>query len=404
MVKKNESLLTELKVSHHNFTFIGKARVNDDSFKGASNKEGKTWYHVNSNFGVETTAGNIVYPRIWGGYKLDNPILMVQSKQKGERITIPYEHRNKKELLKNVADYSFMTAGIEQEENGRVIYHKFIDSIDFENYLSEHLKDGMDIKVIGSVDYSPGKEEGQVYTNYDISGVYLNREYEKDGKTFPKQEPRATLYQAYLADDSTLEKGWEKQFKKDGEIAIQLYVPQYLSQIRNEQGTFVNWKKTSPVVQTVTFKDTMAKDVDSAIKFLGGLLKVKSGVVREISMYVDIVDGYQEQEMKEYGVSDEMKYLIDMGIITEDEIESQMTVRKTRVRENVYRTVSVTKGEDGSPVIESFDKYEEGVLVMPSFDDGDEEDNTSFNDDEEESFEEPDTEIPTEVDFDGLFN
>lgn len=381
MAKKDVELLDELKPLHHNFTFIGVARVGENSFGGASVKEGKTWYHVNSNFGVETKPGNIVYPRIWGGYKLDNPNLMVQSKSKtGERITIPWESRKDEKLLKNVSKYAFFKVGIKQDEDGKMEYAQFISAIDFEDYLATNLKDGMEVIVNGSVEYSPGDED-RTYVNYEIQSVYLNREKEKDGETIPMSEHKAEIYQTYLADDTTLDRGWEKTLRNDGELVVRLYVPQYLSTIKNPQGGYSDWKKTSPVLQQVTFK--AGDKPDAAIKMIKKYCDVKEGIVRESTFYVEAVDGYSEQEVEELDITKDMQELIDMGIMTKEEIKSQVTVRKTRVSENVFSKPSIKLNDEGKPALEVFDdKYSPEALIIPSLgasEDDEEESNEEYN-------------------------
>ena len=75
MAKEKVELLTELKQGASQFTLVGKAVIKDGALKGVLQKEGKTWRHVNSSFGVDTGDGNSVYARIWGGYKTDKPTL-----------------------------------------------------------------------------------------------------------------------------------------------------------------------------------------------------------------------------------------------------------------------------------------------------------------------------------------
>lgn len=406
MAKEKAELLDELKIGKRSFNFIGKVKVNDDTFKEASSKEGSTWLGVNNQIGIETTAGNILYARVQGGYKLDNPTLFASKKDDFKsKLTIPYESRFNEALLKQVADFAFMNAGIEKDENGKRIYKRFLNAIDFSEYLKENLKDGTQVRIIGEVDYSPGKED-TTYTNYNIKGIYLNEAYIKDGEEVPAKAPSSLIHQSYLVDNSTLEKGWETEFKKNGQITLQLYVPQYLSKIKNAQGQFVEWKKITPIVQPVVFKSSaLAKDDESAIKVIKKLFAVKSGV-REVVLYVNVIDGYVETGKIEYEISPEMRDLIDMGLISEDEIAAQVTVRKNRVHELSFFKPSIKQNEDGTVLLEVFDKYEEKVLVLPSLDDEDEEDedNEAYNS-EAESFEEPEDDTPKgELDFMSMFN
>ena len=180
MAKDQTELLTELKNGSNSFSLIGKVKLVEGGFGGAVQKEKSNWLGVNSKFGVEISDGNVVYPAVRGGYMLDNPVLKKFGKEKGTGlVSIPYAKRHDENILSGLAQYVFMRGAISKDETGRPEVKKFIDAIDFEAYLAENLYDGMDVKVNGNVEYSPGKED-EVYRNYTVTSIYLNEEYKKN--------------------------------------------------------------------------------------------------------------------------------------------------------------------------------------------------------------------------------
>lgn len=403
MAKEKQELMNDLQNGIHSFTLIGKVKLLEkNGLKGPSNKEGKTWYSVNSSFGVEIGDGNIVYPRINGGYSLDNPFLKRFSKKSKEMITIPYADRHNENLLKNCADSVFLRGGLAKGEDGKPVLERFIDAIDFEAYLAEHLTDGLDIKVMGTVEYSPGEN---VYRNYEVSSVFLNEEYQKGEETIPKKDPIAFIRQTYLLDDSALEKGWEKEYKETGETNVSVYVPQYLSKRRKADGTYAEWKKTSPIPQNIVFKNTAFGEnisLESQLKLANLLFSVKRGKVRELNLFVSINEGYSTQT-GDIEISAEMQELIDMGLVSEDEIKTQVTVRGSRISELLYSKPVFVKDDDSDkPRLALTDeKYSEQALVFPDMDDEDEEEEITSN--ASDSVYGDDSDDSSNIDFDQMF-
>lgn len=376
-----EELLTELKGGQSNFTLVGKAVVKSDALQGVQQKEGKTWRHVNSSFGVSTGDGNTIYARIWGGYKTDKPILKRWDTD-NNFVDIEWSNRLNEDIIKTIRPSELFKAGFERGEDGRLIIKEFLSEIDFEEYLREHLADGMSVRVRGEVEYSEYNDD--INRRYNVKSVYLAEPYKnKDGETVTP-EPLAQVRQTYLLDDGALDRRWEKELDKNGRIVLSAFVPQYLSQ-RKVGEKYVPFKKTVPLHQGVVIKmkdATDEKELENKKKIVNMFFKVKRDTVREIVLINNINEGYDESTGVE--VNDEMKELIELGVFTEEDIKKQVTIRGNRISELVFSQPAVTKNrETGEVSLQLNDeKYAPEALVVP-FIDGEDEDEFGNSDGED---------------------
>ena len=371
MAKDQKELLTELKNGSSSFSLIGKVKLVEGGFGGAVQKEKSNWLGVNSKFGVEISDGNVIYPAVRGGYMLDNPVLKKFGKDKGTGlVSIPYAKRHDENILSGLAQYAFMRGAISKDETGRPEVKKFIDAIDFEAYLAENLYDGMDIKVNGDVEYSPGKED-EVYRNYTVTSIYLNEEYKKNEEVVPQAEPRAIIHQTYVFDDDVIsnKKGWKKDFQSEGQVVLTMYAPQYISK-RKVGDTYVEWKKVMPLRQNVYIKGDPTDE--KSLKLTEGLIKrlftIKEGVVRELTINSVINEGYTTQT-GDFEISKDMQELINLGLISEEEVKKSATVRGSRTSELIFLTPATNVTDDGEITISMDDeKYAPEVLFTPDVD------------------------------------
>lgn len=363
-----EELLTELKGGQSSFSLMGKAVVKDNALEGVQQKEGKTWRHVNSSFGVDTGDGNTIYARIWGGYKTDNPVLHKRSAEDNKYFQIPWGERLNEERIDSVSPFDIFRAGFERGEDGRLIVKEFLSEIDFEEYLREHLADGMPVRVNGDVEYSEYNDD--INRRYNIRSVFLAEPYKnKDGETI-SPEPLSQIRQTYLLDEHSLERGWEKELSKEGKTIVGAFVPQYLSQLQKGK-KYIEFKKTVPLAQAIVIKmkdATDEKELESKKKIINMFFKVKRDTVREIVLINNINEGYDEATGVE--INDEMRELIEMGVFTEEDIKKQVTIRGNRISELVFSQPAVTKDKDSGDVKLQLNdnKYSPEALIVPIID------------------------------------
>lgn len=368
-------LLNELKGGIASFTMIGKASIKSDSFSGILQKEGKTWKHVDSQFGIDMGEGSSTYARLRGGYKTDNPLLYKFKKNGDGMLKINFKDRFNEDIHEELIPRAFFRGGLVKDENNRPVVEKFLSEIDFEEYLSEHLADGQDIKVTGEVEYSVSGDN--VYRNFNIKSVYLNEAYMKDGEEVPAAEPAAFIRQTYIMDSDGLPRKWKTTLAKEGDITISAYVPQYLSSKKVGE-EYVPWKKVEPIHQAIVVRVNdleNEKELKMKTAMIEKLFEVKKNKVREISIFAKINEGY-EAKSGDVVIDKEMQELVDLGIISLEDVQSQVTIRGNRVSELVYLKPVFTKDQETNEASLAMndDKYSAEALIVASMDDDDDDD------------------------------
>lgn len=408
-----EELLKELKGGLSNFTFIGEAMIDKDSFSGEIIKEGKTWCHTDSSFGVRISDKRQSFVKLYGGYKIDKPFLFAFNKD-FDAIKIKWEDRFNEELWEDLNNRSFYTAKIEKDEEGKLITKRFLSAIDFAEYLSEHLTNGASIMATGDIEYGVyGADNEKLSKKYNLKAVYLNESYKRNEETVEKRPATAIARQTFLLDEYAVDKENVRELKKEGKTAIQAFVPQYISS-KKVGDSFVEYKQVDPIPVPLVFTAKGEKgtdEFDKSIKIIETIwekfFKVKKDKIREIGLYAEIAEG-SDGERGKVVIDDKMRMLIDIGVLSEEDVLSQMTHNGVRRSEFVYVKPIIRAGEDGNMDIQiNDDKYSPEAMVISSIDgeDGDEGGAGAdlFNDSESKSEEKEDSEM-SEQTFDDLFS
>ena len=246
----------------------------------------------------------------------------------------------------------------------------------------------MAVRVRGDVEYNEYKDE--IYRRYNIKSVYLAEPYKnKEGETVTP-EPMAQVRQTYILDEDALDKKWQKDLQEEGRTTLSLFVPQYLSQ-RKVGDKYLPFKKTIPMHQGVVVKmKDMADEKELKVKktIMEKFFKVKRDTVREIVLINNINEGYEEATGVE--INDELQELIDLGIMTEEDIKNQVTIRGNKVSEIVFAQPAVLRNRDtGDVALQMTDeKYSTEALIVPFIDGEDDfeedsvEEGTAISDDE----------------------
>lgn len=387
-------LLTELKGGASNFTFVGEAVVKEGSLAGEKIKEGSTWKNVDSSFGVKSD-GNTVYAQIRGGYKIDKQTFNIQCAETSKYIEIKWNDRLNEATMKLAKDTSILRVGLERDEDGKIITKEFLHQIDMEAYLRAHLADGARVRVRGEIEY--GEYNDDVTMRYNIKSVYSADSYTNKEGELVEFKDEATIKQAYLLDVDSLDRNWEKQLTKDGEVIVRAFVPQYMSN-RKVNDKYVKLKKTVPLMKPFKLK---MKDKESEQELLAKkkivekFLAVKKGKIRELTAIINVVDGY-DTVTGGVEVSADIQELIDLGIMTLDDVQKQVTVRGNKVSELTFLMPAMKRDKEkgGVAILMNDDKYAPEVLIMPTVD----------GEDDDDAFDDADTTVVSDDEFDAMFN
>ena len=354
------SLEKELHGGSSQFDVFGKAQIKDGTFpeEVATSKSG--WQYKRVSFPVSVGENNLTYVQMMGGHSTDNPVVYVQNKE-NEAFRVKWDLRNNEEVLKNVAGRSFIHVLLEKDESGKLIDKRFISELDAIDYIAKHLNDGDDVHISGNVEYQ--RYNGNVQRSLNITYIVrLDKEY----------EPKAEIKQTYLVDHNTVPRNYEKSLEQNGKVVLSTFVPQYVGK---ENGKEI--RKTLAMPQELTFS-LNGKGVDYGKKVLGHFFEPDKKVVREITLVNKLVYGIEESK-GQVELTPELQELIDLGIMTEEEIKNEVTTNGKRVDEVVFIKVAIGNQEDNRKIMME-DRYAPEALIIPE-DDDDVEEDTTFTDD-----------------------
>ena len=176
---------TQKKITRENwvssFTLIGKAKINDYTFKINEKSEKSAWIYNSLNLGVDCGEKyGVVYSEMMGGYSDNgNSIIYAHGKKDDgsddfeQQITVDWEDRNNESVLKTIGDLCFITIGLEKTNEGKTFYKKFLSAYDAIQYIKEHLEEGMVVNVKGSIKYS--SYNGKTQTKKNITSIALSK-------------------------------------------------------------------------------------------------------------------------------------------------------------------------------------------------------------------------------------
>ena len=362
-------LLNELKNGRRAFTMIGEVKIGADTFGGAKQptKPGSDWVSVDTAIPIEITEGVTLFPRIKDGFSSKNPKISRQAANFTDpRVELSYKDRLNEAFIEKISYNELYHAMVEKDETGKPIQKSFIHGIDFESYLKAHLKNGMNVRITGEVNYSYDKDRQKVYRNYKLKAVRLNEGYKKNGEDIPPAPASATINQTLLLEAGALNSRWEKELESTGKTAVNVHVADYVSSVWVDN-SWVKLGKTAAFPQQVflTADPTDEKSLSRSKVLANRLFNVPKRKIRELNAIVQINEG-SETTSANIEIDKDLQELIDLGYMSEEDVVKQVTVRGNRVSELLFVKPQVRLTDEGSTVIDmNDDKYALDVLLFP---------------------------------------
>lgn len=339
-------LETELHGGYASFRFCGTVSVNEDTFPKEDTTSDSGWKYRRASFPVKISDSNSLYVQMMGGRASTNPVVYVRNKE-GQPIQLKWDMRNNADVQKNVDPNDFIVISIEEDDSGKLLAKKFVSEVDAIDYLADHLSDGTKVHVGGNVEYQ--RYNGEISRSFNVNRITLAKEETK---------PYALMQQTYLVDAHALPRKWEKTLEEDRQIKLNVFVPQYVGK---ENGKTI--KRTLALPQQITFK---AENVDKGIKAVEKLFKVDKKVVRELPLQAKVIYGY-EQSTGNIEMTPELQELVDLGIMTEEQIKSEATVTGKKVDETIFDHPVIRKDGDTTKLY-GLDRYAPEALIIPDDD------------------------------------
>ena len=343
MAKTNET--KALKKNKSQFNIIGKVKITDKTFN-LNNKYNSGWTDNSMYIGVNCGQGNLVYAEMRGGYNpsKENTIKAFSkdekdSSGKSKQTEIAWEDRLDESLFDSIAESNFITVGIEKDTGGKTVYKKFLSAYDAVEYIHEHLETDMIVNVRGNLKYS--EYDGNITIKKEVTSIALSQKEEN--------EFRATFVQSVLFDNGSI----GKVDKEKSVVNINAYVVDYLGNIKIDD-TKIEIKKN--IVYPINLEMQVNEKNTTAVNFLlNKYIKVtKKGILNELVIEGDIVEGTATVEVTEADYPDDIKELIAMGVYTEEEYKGKVISFNGGKRERhmyLRRPATVSLGKDDSKVL-----------------------------------------------------
>lgn len=340
------------------FSLIGKAKINDYTFKIDENSERSAWIYNSMNLGVDVGEKNgTVYANMMGGYSSEGAGVIYAHGKKEDgsddfsaQIQVDWDDRFNPEILETIGDMSFITVGLEKTDKGNTFYKKFLSPYDAIAYVSEHLEDGMVINVRGNLRYSMYNDKTQVQKN--ITSIALSKA-EPD-----KYQARFTQTILMNSDSASL-----KDIDKDKSVMyVNARVLDYLKELNG-----IEIRGQYPFAKQFEFEmdftnPTLCK------KIMDKVFKVRKNVT-QITFEGEFIEGGAVVQATMDDVPDDIKELIECGVFTEEEALERCSTNGSREQRMVLRKPLIRLvGDDKTPVLQRFDeKYTEDDLYLDYF-------------------------------------
>lgn len=312
------------------FTLVGKAVVNDYTFKldEHSNKSDWIYNQLNLNIDCGEHSGK-VSAEMMGGYgsERNNNVIYVHGKNEDNsddfknQYTIDWVDRFDESILEDIGDLCFINIGLEKDVHDKTVVKRFLTPYDAIAYVSENLEDGMVINVRGQLRYQ--LYNGNVQCRKEINSIFLS-----------KAEPdtyRASFVQTMLLDKDSAGKS---TIDKDKKV---MYVNAYILEKFKE---FNGWDLTEngkikggifvPLRKTFEF-DLNGKEPTQTAKLIDKVFKVKKGVT-QITFEGEFVETGAAVTATEDDLTDDVKDMIDCGFYTLEEALVKCSTNGARER------------------------------------------------------------------------
>lgn len=327
-MSKDKELKTPLKRGKASFTFVGEAKLNQYTYKiDEVSKSG--WQYNVLNLGIDCGKGNVVYSEMMGGFSTVKPTaLYVNDKDDFKNnYQIDFEDRFIPAILEGINKFNFIKVGIEKDASGKTFTKEFLSEYDAIAYVNDHLEEGMVLYVKGDLKYQ--MYNGDMQIKKEIKSIFLS-------KAEP-EEYRATFVQSLVITENSL----GKLDKENATYPVDAQVLDYAKMWGDKE-----IKTTIPF--QMSFELEVNKEKPEVTKALiKKFFTVAPGEVDEIAVEGNLIEGQQTEEVTEADIPEEMQDLIDLNILSKEEVLSKLVVNGDRVQRYVITKPYVqVKGRD----------------------------------------------------------
>lgn len=363
-----------------NFNLVGKAKINDYTYKIDEKSEKSSWIYNSLNLSVDCGEKyGVVYASMMGGYSEEKAGVIFAHGKKDDgsddfenQIQVAWEDRFNDEILESLGNLCFITIGLEQTNKKKIFYKKFISAYDAIAYVQEHLEDDMVINVRGNLKYSLYQDEVQVQKN--ITSIVLSNV--NDSAKY-----KATFTQTVLLDKNSASLDKENINKDKGVMYVNTKVLDYLKELNG-----IEIKGQYPFTKEFDFEMDFANEKQCKL-IIEKLFKVKKDIT-QITFEGEFISGGAAVKATWDDVPQDIKDLVDYGIYSKEEALQRCSSNGNRDERMVLRKPYIRLvGDNKIPTIQKFEqRYTEDDLILDYSTEDTEEGFMNVSEDEELPF------------------
>lgn len=345
----NEKKAIKKKDWISSFNLIGRAKINDYTFKIDERSEKSNWIYNSLNLGVDCGEKyGTVYCSLMGGYsEINQNVIYAHGKADDgsdkfdEQVIVDWDDRFNDKVLENVGDLSFITIGLERTDKNKIYYKKFLSAYDAIAYTKDHLEDGAVVNVRGTLKYSIYNDKVKVEKN--ITSIALSKvEKESDFKAKFIQSILIDKYSASL-----------KNVDKDkGVMYVDARVLDYSKDFKCQFPYNKQFESPMNLTNQAQCKAIMEK-----------VFKVKKDIT-QITFEGEFIESGATVQVSWEDVPDDIKSLVELGYYSKEEVLTKCATNDSREQRMILtRPLFKSMGDNTIPMIQKFDeRYTEDDL------------------------------------------
>lgn len=341
MTKQGEKLSRKNWVSK--FKLVGKAKVNDYTFKLDEQSKNSSWVYNSMNLGIDCgDKYGVCYCSMMGGYSPDRETTIYANMKDDFTKTakIAWEDRNDPDILDELHFSNFTSVALEVDSNGKNYKREFLSPYDAIKAIHKLLKDGMTVCVVGNLQYR--EYNGTVQMDKVATGIFLS--------TKEPEEFEATFTQSVLlGEDSVSPADFDKM---TGILPVDGIVLDYVKEVNGHEV-----KTNFPY--HFNFECQFDPKKPEILKvFYKNLLKVKKGYT-QVNFVGDFVSSGNTVAPTLDDVDDEIRGLIGV-CYTEEEVLRMCAGSGSREQHVFLRSPNIENITDDDGVVHhNMQRYEE---------------------------------------------
>ena len=373
----------EKKQWTQNFLLVGKAIVNDSTYKINERAEKSDWIYNSLNLGVDCGEKHgIVYADLMGGYgaERDNKVYVHGKNEDGtddfkNQFVVAWEDRFNEKVLDEIGRLSFLTAGLEKTESEDIFYKNILTPYDFIAYVKEYLKNGATVKVKGQLRYT--LYNGNLQCRKEINYIAL---YDAEPEDYKASFTQTILITKDSCDKKSIDLD-RATFTIDGYILEKF--KEYNGYDLTENDT-IRGGQFVPLSKTLEYAIPAADKTKAEVKALGEKIidtffKIKKNTVTQITLTGNFIESGAVVEATEKDIPDDIKMMIAMGMTSLEDMLVKYAGNGNKERRMVATMpyIETIEQEDGTKLMQQKridEKFSEDDL-MPYYMTSREEDN-----------------------------